>query len=62
MRENGMDGVTELWEDYRRGLDYQAQLGLSKNLPIFVNFYEGKQWPAETKRTRGLPRPVINLI
>ena len=62
MRENGMDGVTELWEDYRRGLDYQAQIGLSKNLPIFVNFYEGKQWPAETKRTRGLPRPVINLI
>lgn len=54
--------VTSVWEDYRRGQDYQQSIGLSKNLPIFVDFFEGRQWPAPTKRTKGFPRPVVNII
>lgn len=54
--------VTKVWEYYRKGVEYQQLIGLSKNLPIFVDFYEGKQWPAPTERTKGLPRPVVNII
>lgn len=54
--------VTNVWEDYRRGVEYQQSMGLSKNLPMFVDFYEGRQWPAPTKRTKSLPRPVVNII
>ena len=54
--------VTALWEDYENGLTYQQSSGLAKNLPTFVNFYEGKQWAAPTKNTKNLPRPVVNII
>ena len=54
--------VTRLWADYQNGLNYQASIGLSRKLPKFVKFYEGDQWPAPTKNTKNLPRPVINII
>lgn len=54
--------TTTLWEDYQNGLTYQQNSGLAKNLPIFVNFYEGKQWAAPTKNTKNLPRPVVNMV
>ncbi len=54
--------VTSLWEDYQNGLAYQQSSGLAKNLPKFVKFYEGDQWPAPTKNTKNLPRPVVNII
>lgn len=60
-RENRED-ITALWRDYENGLAYQAQSGLAKNLPEYVRFYEGKQWPAPTKATKNLPRPVVNII
>ncbi len=54
--------VTQLWSDYQNGLSYQANCGLSKNLPTFVKFFEGKQWAEPTKNTKNLPRPVVNVI
>lgn len=54
--------VTTIYSEYERGLAYQSTIGLAKNLPVFVNFYEGKQWPAPTRNTAGLPRPVINIV
>ena len=54
--------VTSLWDDYERGRSYHSSTGLSRNLPRFVKFYEGDQWPAPTKNTKNLPRPVINII
>ncbi len=54
--------VTSLWRDYERGQAYQASIGLTKNLPQFVRFFEGKQWPAPTEKTKNLPRPVVNII
>lgn len=54
--------TTSLWNDYQNGLSYQQSSGLAKNLPTFVNFFEGKQWAAPTKNTKNLPRPVVNII
>lgn len=54
--------TTKLWEDYQNGLAYQGSTKLSKNLPTFVRFYEGDQWPQATENTKNLPRPVVNII
>ncbi len=54
--------VTSLWDDYQNGLAYQQSSGLASNLPKFVKFYEGEQWPKPTKNTKNLPRPVVNII
>lgn len=54
--------VTTLWEDFRNGRAYQASIGLTTKIPMFVRFYEGDQWPKPTKHTQGLPRPVVNII
>lgn len=54
--------TTKLWNDYENGLKYQSSMKLSENLPRFVRFYEGDQWPAPTKNTKNLPRPVVNII
>ena len=56
------DIVTELWRDYENGLIFQSESGLAKNLPMFVNFYEGKQWARATENTKNLPRPVVNIV
>lgn len=54
--------VTSLWQDYQNGLAYQNTSGLSKHLPTFVDFYEGRQWAKPTKNTKNLPRPVVNIV
>ncbi len=62
MRNEKEISTTKLWEDYQNGLSYQASLGLSKDVPQFVRFFEGKQWPRATENTKNLPRPVFNII
>ncbi len=52
----------EIWSQYEKGIEYQERIGLRRNLPTYVKFYEGDQWPAPTKNTKNLPRPVINII
>lgn len=54
--------VTELWDLYQNGLSYQGTTRLSEKIPQFVKFFEGDQWPAPTKNTKNLPRPVINIV
>ncbi len=51
-----------IWERYEYGLEYQTGMGIRKSIPEYVSFYEGKQWPAPTKNTKNLPRPVINIV
>ena len=36
---------------------YQGSMGFTKKFPTYVDFREGRQWPAPTKNTKGLPRP-----
>ena len=40
----------------------QLTMGLRDKIPLCVDFYEGRQWPAATENTRNLPRPVVNII
>lgn len=54
--------TTKMWKDYENGLAYQKKSGLNVNIPKFVDFFEGRQWPAATKNTKALPRPVVNII
>lgn len=51
-----------IWARYEDALSYQTGLGIRKSIPEYVSFYEGKQWPAPTKNTKNLPRPVINIV
>ena len=54
--------ANEIWQQYEKGIEYQNRIKLRTNLPKFVKFYEGDQWPEPTKNTKNLPRPVINII
>lgn len=53
---------THLWSMYEQGIDYQIKTGLRHNIPKYVDFYEGRQWPAPTENTKNLPRPVVNIV
>lgn len=50
-----------IWNQYQNGLNYFERSGLSKEWAECENFVEGKQWGKVTKKTKNLPRPVINL-
>ncbi len=54
--------VTSLWNLYERGVELQASMGLRENLPLYVDFFEGRQWPSPTPSTKNLPRPVVNIV
>lgn len=54
--------VCDLWELYENGRGYLSAMGLSVKLPLYNRFYEGEQWPAPSKKTKGLPRPVVNFV
>lgn len=56
------DGVTEIWKAYQEGLSYQGKIGIRENIPKYVDFFEGRQWPAATEATKNLPRPVVNVV
>ena len=53
--------VSKMQTDYDNAVAYQSKLGITKDFPKFVRFYEGKQWPKPTENTKNLPRPVINF-
>lgn len=53
--------VTRLWRMFRNGRAYQSGRRLTERLPLYVRFFEGDQWPAPTKNTKNLPRPVVNI-
>ena len=53
---------TDIWQQYQNGLAYQKQMGFVRKIPEFVKFFEGNQWATPTKKTKNLPRPVINII
>lgn len=53
--------VSALWKMYEDARAYQDTIGLSSDVPMWVRFYEGDQWPRATKNTKHLPRPVVNM-
>lgn len=58
---NNNDIATTIWNQYQNGLNYFNRSGLSKEWEDCENFYEGRQWPTKTKKTKNLPRPVVNI-
>lgn len=52
----------KIWDDWQKGLGYQKKLKLKETCEQCVDFYEGRQWPTVTERTKNMPRPVINII
>ncbi len=59
---NRGDIALRLWELYENALSYQTSMGIRRRIPEYVRFYEGDQWPAPTRNTKNLPRPVINIV
>jgi hypothetical protein len=53
--------VSALWSDYEKGQAYQKSIGITSQIPINVDFYEGRQWAAKTEATKHIPRPVVNI-
>lgn len=52
----------KIWNDWQKGLEYQKKLHLKEMCETCVDFYEGRQWPTATERTKNMPRPVENII
>ena len=60
--QNGEANLTKCYRLYEKALMDQLTMGLRDKIPLCVDFYEGRQWPAATENTRNLPRPVVNII
>ena len=52
----------KIWNDWQNGLAYQKKLNLKNTCEQCVDFFEGRQWPAATERTKNMPRPIENII
>lgn len=53
--------TTKIWKEYRKGVEYLKSHGYIDLWETCEDFYEGRQWPQATKRTKALPRPVVNI-
>ncbi|MBQ9743573.1 MAG: hypothetical protein IJW19_00430 [Clostridia bacterium] len=56
------EAAKEIWQKYEDALSLQTSKGIRKSIPEYVDFFEGRQWPAPTRNTKNLPRPVINIV
>lgn len=54
--------ASKIWDDWQKGLNYQKKLRLKETCETCVDFFEGRQWPQATERTKNMPRPVLNII
>lgn len=54
--------ASKIWNEWEQGLAYQKKINLKETCEQCVDFFEGRQWPQATERTKNLPRPVINII
>lgn len=50
----------EIWEEYKKGVDYNTAIDLYETVRINENFYIGKQW--EGVNAPDLPKPVMNIM
>jgi hypothetical protein len=54
--------ASQLNKEYKNGLSYYRKMGYLDKWPEYERFKADDQWPAVTPRTKGLPRPVFNII
>lgn len=53
--------ATSIWKEWEKCKKYQEKKGYTKFFPYVEKFKAGDQWPAPTKKTKNLPRPVFNI-
>lgn len=53
--------VSKVWQDFEHARSYQRTLELTEQIPMNVDFYEGRQWAKKTDATKHIPRPVVNI-
>lgn len=54
--------VGEVERQYKSGISYLRRMGYLNKWPEYERFRAGDQWPAATRRTAHMPRPVFNII
>lgn len=55
------NSATSIWAAYENSCAYMDSIGLTAQVQKNIDFYEGRQWPAPTKETLGMPRPIIDI-
>ena len=58
IEENSAQSV---WAAYESSCAYMDSIGMTTQVQKNIDFYEGRQWPAPTKDTLGMPRPIIDI-
>lgn len=53
--------AAETWKQYEDGKLFQSSIKLDPTIRQNIDFYEGRQWKV-TERTKGMPRPVTNIV
>lgn len=61
MNNENLKNPTIIWQQYEKGIRYLQNKGLMAEWEQCEDFYEGNHWPQPTKKTKNLPRPVINI-
>lgn len=56
------EAAGKIEKQYKDGLSYFRSMNFLDKWPMHERFRAGDQWPAPTQRTKGLPRPVFNII
>lgn len=52
---------TNIWKEFEKGQEYLKSSKLKEEWEECEKFYEGDHWPQATKRTKNMPRPVVNI-
>lgn len=58
---NNSEYITQIWKEFYSGVQWQRDNHLLDEWEECENFVEGNHWPKATKKTKSLPRPVVNL-
>lgn len=55
--------VSTIYEEWQKGYSYLKNMNLTENIPLCVDFMEGRQWRnPKNNKTKNLPRMVFNAI
>lgn len=55
------DTAADIWAKYEDSCSFMGSIGLKEQIQKNIDFYEGRQWPAPTADTIGMPRPIIDI-
>lgn len=53
--------ASSIWSRFTDVRDYKQSEGLIADWQQSVDFFEGRQWPPATEKTKNMPKPVFNV-